>query len=147
MCLWVHSPQWADKQEVVCEDLSPDDPVHDGLQCLVLAALHDTFKVLRAVLQRLRHRHVQVVVGLLRRQVLLTHTQECWNFPRLHSDNKHSLNCVSFFTHNHVELGVNIHNFTCRYTSVSTVYILRVCVRVLAYHCGQRQAKPTPCGG
>lgn len=52
------------------------DAVHDGLQGLQPVALHDALKVLRAVLQRLGHRDVQVVVRLLRRQVLCTHTHQ-----------------------------------------------------------------------
>ena len=50
--------------------LSLHDAVHDGLQGLQLVALHDSLKVLGAVLQRLGHRDVQVVVRFLRRQVL-----------------------------------------------------------------------------
>lgn len=46
------------------------DPVHDGIQCLQLVALHDSFKVLGPMSERLGHRQVQVVVGLLCRQVL-----------------------------------------------------------------------------
>lgn len=61
-----------------CVDLSLHDSVHDGLQRLQLVALHDPLEVLRPVPERLRHRHVQVVVGLLGRQVLHTHvTRSC----------------------------------------------------------------------
>ena len=45
-------------------------PVDDGLQRLGAVAGQHALKVLRAVLQGLGHRHVQVVVVLLRCQVL-----------------------------------------------------------------------------
>lgn len=46
------------------------DPVHNRLHGFHFVALHDSFKVLGTMLQRLRHRNVQVVVGLLSSQVL-----------------------------------------------------------------------------
>lgn len=50
--------------------LSFDYPVHYGLHGFHLVALHDSFKVLRAMFQSLGHRDVQVVVRLLSSQVL-----------------------------------------------------------------------------
>lgn len=48
-------------------------PVDDGLQGLTPVAREDALKVLGTVLQRLGDRQVQVVVGLLGRQVLDRH--------------------------------------------------------------------------
>lgn len=56
--------------EVKAPHLSLDDPVHDGLHGFHLVTLHDSFEVLRAVLEGLRDGDVQVVVGLLSSQVL-----------------------------------------------------------------------------
>jgi len=47
-----------------------DDSVHDGLHRFHFMALHDSFEVLRAVFESLRHRDVQVIVRLLGSQVL-----------------------------------------------------------------------------
>lgn len=53
-----------------------DYPVHNGLHRFHFVALHDSFEVLRAMLQSLCHRDVQVVVRLLSRQVLHTNTKK-----------------------------------------------------------------------
>lgn len=50
--------------------LGLDQAVDDGFQRLVLVTLEDALEVVGAVLQRPRHRHIQVVVGLLSCQVL-----------------------------------------------------------------------------
>lgn len=47
-----------------------DDPVHDRLHGFHFVTLHHSFEVLRAMFEGLRHRDVQVVVGLLSSQIL-----------------------------------------------------------------------------
>lgn len=79
-------------------------------------ALHDSFEVLRAMLQSLRHGNVQVVVRLLGSQVLHTQTLKCVvkkeNKPQssLTSDIWH---IVKITTYNNIKLGVYIHDFAC----------------------------------
>lgn len=51
-------------------DLGLHQPVDDGLQRLMPVASQNPLEVLRAMLQGFSHRHVQVIVRLLRRQVL-----------------------------------------------------------------------------
>lgn len=61
-------------------------PVHNRLHGFHFVALHDSFKVLGTMLQRLRHRDVQVVVGLLSSQVLHRNNGQAprkkrWDWP------------------------------------------------------------------
>ena len=55
-----------------------DYSVHNGLHRLHFVALHDSFEVLRAMFQSLRHCDVQVVVRLLSSQVLWTNVKTLW---------------------------------------------------------------------
>lgn len=91
-------------------DLSLHQPVDDGLQRLVPVAGQNPLEVLRAVLQGFGHRHVQVVVGLLRRQVLRGTTTVRFNAHPAHQRLRGAA------TYDDVKLGVDVDHPTWRRT-------------------------------
>lgn len=95
------------------DHLGLHEPVDDGLQGLVPVARQHPFKVLRAMLQGLGHRHVQVVVRLLGRQVLRerkafrSETSSCHHpHPPRPPPTRGP--------YNHVEFRVDVHHAACR---------------------------------